>query len=182
MTSQTDDRPAAQSATNKGAGSPGSRTGADRGRLATVGQGAAEAYESARERTSAAYAAARERASAAYGTAGRRASEGIDANPVAAVVGGVALGAILAALLPRTRREEEVLGGVGRRINDTAREAARAAREASRQQLDELGLSRDGIKGRLDEFTGRAVGAVRTSAGAAAESARASGGGGAKAG
>jgi hypothetical protein len=174
MSSKTDERPAAQSATNSGAGSPGSQGGSDRGRLADVGKGAAEAYESARDRTSAAYAAARERAAAAYETAGKRASEGIDANPVAAVVGGVALGAIVAALLPRTRREEEVLGGVGRRINDTARDAARAAREASLQQLDELGLTRDGIKGRLDEFTGRAVGTVRTSAGAAVETARAS--------
>lgn len=174
MTSNTDEGPAAQSANNGGANSPGSRGGSDRGRLTAVGQGAAEAYETARDRTSAAYAAARERAGAVYESAGRRASEGIDSNPVAAVVGGVALGAIVAALLPRTRREEEMLGDVGRRINDTARDAARAAREASRQQLDELGLSRDGIKGRLDEFTGRAVGTVRASAGAAADTARAS--------
>ena len=65
-----------------------------------------------------------------------------------------------------------MLGTAGRRLNETAREAARAAREAGRGQLDELGLSRDGLKGKLDEFTGLAVDAVKSSAGAAAGAAR----------
>jgi ElaB/YqjD/DUF883 family membrane-anchored ribosome-binding protein len=165
MTSTTDERPASASATNSGAGADGNEGG---GR-------ARQAYESARERTAAAYAAARERAGSAYETAGRRAGEGIDANPLAAVAGGLALGAILAALLPRTRREDELLGDVGRRLNDTAREAGRAARESGRAQLDELGLSRDGLRSKLDDFTDRAVGAVRSSAGAAAAGARGKG-------
>jgi tRNA(Met) C34 N-acetyltransferase TmcA len=162
MTSTTDERPAAASASNSGAGAEAG------GRIPAARQ----AFESARERTVAAYAAARDRAGSAYETAGRRAGDGIDANPVAAVVGGLAIGAIVAAMLPRTRREDELLGTVGRQINDSAREAARAAREAGKTQLDELGLSRDGIRGRLDEFTGRAVGAVKSSADAAAGSVR----------
>ncbi|MEA3051305.1 MAG: hypothetical protein QOG72_208 [Sphingomonadales bacterium] len=165
MTSTTDDRPASASATNSGAGADGNDGG---GRTAAARQ----AFESARERTASAYAAARERAGSAYETAGRRTSEGIDSNPVAAVVGGLAIGAIVAALLPRTRREDELLGDVGRRINDGAREATRAARESGRAQLDELGLSRDGLRSKLDEFTDRAVGAVKSSAGAAAGAAR----------
>jgi ElaB/YqjD/DUF883 family membrane-anchored ribosome-binding protein len=124
---------------------------------------AAEAYQAARERTSAAYASAREGAQ----KAGRRTAEGIESNPVAAVVGGLALGAVAAALLPRTRREEDLLGDVGRKLTDTAREAARAAREAGREQLDELGLSRDAARRKLDEFTDRAVAAVGSSATAA---------------
>jgi hypothetical protein len=165
MTSTTDDRPAAASATNKGAGAGGNDEG---------GRGAAarQAFEAARERTAAAYASAREAAGTVYETAGRKTSQGIDSNPVAAVVGGLAVGAIVAALLPRTSREEELLGPVGRKITDSARQAADAAKEAGRGQLDELGLSRDGLKSKLDEFTGRAVGAVRTSAGAAAGAAR----------
>ena len=163
MTSTTDDRPASASATNKGADGTDSH-----GRAAAARQ----AFESARERTAPAYATARERAGSAYETAGRRTSEGIDSNPVAAVVGGLAIGAIVAALLPRTGREDELLGSVGRKINDGAREAARAAREAGKTQLDELGLSRDGIRSKLDDFTGKAVGAVKTSAGAAADAAR----------
>lgn len=166
MTSTTDDRPA--SATSKGAGADGKEDG---GRTAVARQ----AFESARDRTTAAYTAARERAESAYETAGRKTSQGIDSNPVAAIVGGLALGAIVAALLPRTSREEELLGGVGRKINDGAREAAKAAREAGRGQLDELGLSRDGLQSKLNEFTDRAVGAVKSSAGAAATAARDSG-------
>jgi hypothetical protein len=162
MTSTTDERPASASANNRGANADGDENGGL----------ARQAFESARDRTASAYAAARERAGSAYETAGRRAGEGIDANPLVAVAGGLALGAIVAALLPRSRREDELLGDVGRRLNDTAREAGRAARESGRAQLDELGLSRDGLKSKLDEFTGRAVGAVRSSAGAAAGAAR----------
>jgi hypothetical protein len=164
MTSTTDDRPASASATNSGAGADGS----EGGRTAA----ARHAFESARERTAAAYATARERAGSAYDTAGRKTIQGIESNPVAAVVGGLAIGAIVAALLPRTSREDEMLGSVGRKINDTAREAANAAKEAGRGQLDELGLSRDGLRSKLDEFTDRAVGAVKSSAGAAAGAAR----------
>jgi hypothetical protein len=167
MTSTTDDRPASASATNKGAGDGGDEGGR--------GAAARQAFESARERTAAAYAAARERAGSVYETAGRKTSQGIDSNPVAAVFGGLAIGAIVAALLPRTSREEELLGGVGRKITDTARDAANAAKEAGRGQLDELGLSRDGLQSKLNAFTDRAVGAVKSSAGAAAGAARGAG-------
>jgi ElaB/YqjD/DUF883 family membrane-anchored ribosome-binding protein len=162
MTTATDNR-ASQSATNSGAGDNGEGR-----RLGNFRQNAAEAYESARERTSSAYQAARERAGDAYQSAAQRTSETIETNPIAAVAGGLALGLIAGALLPRTQREEELLGPAGRKITDTAREAARAAKEAGRQQIDELGLSRDGIQQRLGEFTDRAVGAVRSSADAAA--------------
>ena len=164
MTSTTDDRPASATATNSGAGADGN----EGGRTAAARQ----AFESARDRTAAAYATARERAGSAYETAGRKTSESIESNPVAAVVGGLAIGALVAALLPRTSREDELLGSVGRKINDGAREAANAAKEAGRGQLDELGLSRDGLRSKLDEFTDRAVGAVKSSAGAASDAAR----------
>jgi ElaB/YqjD/DUF883 family membrane-anchored ribosome-binding protein len=147
-----------QDSANASAGDGGT---AERGRLAAVSDSAAEAYRATRERTSTAYAAARERAGAAL----ERTGDGIEANPMAAVFAGLALGALAAALIPRTRREEELLGDVGRRITDTARDAARAAREAGREQIDELGLNRDGVRRRLDEFTDRAVGAVKGSAG-----------------
>ncbi|HEX8126304.1 MAG TPA: hypothetical protein VF548_12040 [Allosphingosinicella sp.] len=165
MTSTTDDRAASASANNSGAGSGGKDDG---GRTAAARQ----AFESARERTAAAYATARERAGSAYETAGRKTSQSIDSNPVAAVVGGLAIGAIVAALLPRTEREEELLGPVGRKITDSARQAANAAKEAGRGQLDELGLSREGLRSKLDDFTDKAVGAVKSSAGAAADAAR----------
>jgi ElaB/YqjD/DUF883 family membrane-anchored ribosome-binding protein len=175
--SSTDAR-ATASTTNSGAGGAGGdgeAGGAEGGgRLGTVRQSAAEAYESARERTASAYQAARERAGDAYESArdtarnaGQKTAQGIDSNPMAALVGGLALGAIAAALLPRTEREEQLLGAAGRKVTGTARDAANAARDAARQQIDELGLSKDGVQRRLSEFTDKAVGAVKTSAGAA---------------
>ena len=140
-----------------------------------VRRSASEAYEAARLRSSALYDSARERALSAYEStrdgasrAGRRTAEGIDANPVAALIGGLAIGAAVAALLPRTRQENRALGPIGGRINDTAREAALAARDAGRDKLDELGLSREGIRQRLNDFTSGASDALRSSAGAAA--------------
>ena len=164
MTTASDNR-ATQSATNSGAGD----SGEEGRRLGNFRQSASEAYETARERTTSAYQAARERAGDAYQSAARRTSEGIETNPMAAVAGGLALGMIAGALLPRTQREEQLLGPAGRKIADTAREATRAAKDAARQQIDELGLSKDGIQQRLGEFTDRAVGAVRTSANAATD-------------
>jgi ElaB/YqjD/DUF883 family membrane-anchored ribosome-binding protein len=140
----------ADGGTNKSSGSGGGSGGP----LSAVGTKAADAYEAARERTSAAYAAARERA----GNVGQRTAESIDAAPMAAVLGGLALGAIAGALIPRSAREEQLLGNAGRRLSDTAREAVRAARDAGR--------------GQLDGFTDRAVEALRSSADAAAESVR----------
>jgi ElaB/YqjD/DUF883 family membrane-anchored ribosome-binding protein len=176
----TTDTRATASTTNSGAGkgpaAGGGGTEGGGGRSGGVRQSAADAYQAARERTNSAYQAARERAGDAYESAretarsaGRRTAEGVEANPLAAVVGGLALGVIAGALLPKTRREEELLGPAGRKITDTAREAARAAKEAGRSQIDELGLSRDGLSRRLSELGDRAAGAVRSSAGAAAE-------------
>ena len=62
---------------------------------------------------------------------------------MAALVGGLAVGAVLGALLPRTRQEEELLVSIGGAINDRAKDAAQAAREAGKAKLDEFGLSTD---------------------------------------
>lgn len=111
---------------------------------------AADAYDAAREKTSAAYGSVRDTAS----SAGRRTADGIDANPMAALVGGLALGAIAAAFLPKTRREDQLFGQVGQRISDTARDAARAAKDAGRDKLDELGLNAESAKQHVSEVVG----------------------------
>lgn len=136
-----------------------------RERAETTRSRASEAYRSARERTRTAYGTAKEKTEAAT----RRTANGIEANPVAAVIGGLAIGALLAAVLPRTNRENEMLGGVGQRITDTAREAARAAREAGVGKLDELGINRETARQKLNELASGAGEAVRSSAGAAAQ-------------
>ncbi len=95
---------------------------------------ASEAYSTARERTSAAYESARERASSAT----RQTAQRVETNPIVAVAGGLAVGAILGAILPRTERELQTLGGVGHKVTDAAREAANTAVETGRQQVNEL--------------------------------------------
>ena len=124
------------SANSSGTASSGGGTGSEGGgALSGVRQSAADAYQAARERTSAAYSAARERA----GSVGQRTAEGIDTAPMVAVAGGLALGALLGALLPRSTREEELLRPVGKRINDTARDAVDKARSSARDQIGDLG-------------------------------------------
>jgi ElaB/YqjD/DUF883 family membrane-anchored ribosome-binding protein len=149
---------ATTSDTEQGTGN-GTESADEAGRLSGVRQSAAEAYESARERTRTALASTRETVRGA----GQRTADGIEANPVAAVIGGLALGAVIGALLPRSEREQALLGDTGRRVNDTARQAFAAARDAGRKELDEIGVSGDGIRRRLEEFTDRAVGSVRES-------------------
>jgi ElaB/YqjD/DUF883 family membrane-anchored ribosome-binding protein len=95
---------------------------------------AGEAYEAARTRTYSAYEAARGRASDVT----RQATEQVAVYPVAAVVGGIAVGALLGWLLPRTRREEELLAPAGRRITEVARDAAQRGVDAGKQQIDEI--------------------------------------------
>lgn len=170
--------------TNSQAG--GSENGDDRGTRAASGtekarRPASEAYESARERTNALYGNARQRAGAAIestreaaGRARQRSADAFDANPMSAVVGGLALGALVAAVLPRTRRETEVLGTLGGRINERAREAAFAARDAGRDKLEELGLTPEAAKQKLGEAASSASEAMRTTASAAAKAARGS--------
>ena len=95
---------------------------------------AAEAYAAARERTSSAYGSARETVSGA----GQRASDAIGSNPVGAVIGGFALGAIVAAVLPRSERESRALGGVGHKLADTARTAVQSATQAGKEQVEQI--------------------------------------------
>lgn len=100
---------------------------------------AGDALGSARTAAVDAYDAARERAAAAT----TRASDGIDEAPLVALAGGLAVGVLLAALLPRTEQEARLLGPIGERITGGARDAVEAAKEAGREKLNELNLTRD---------------------------------------
>ncbi len=95
---------------------------------------AADAYQTARERTYSAYEAARERAADVT----RQATEQISVYPVGAVVGGLAIGALLGFLLPASRRERDRLEPPGRRVTEAAREAAQRGIEAGKAQVDEI--------------------------------------------
>ena len=67
----------------------------------------------------------------------RRTAEGIEANPLSVLVGGVALGVLAGALIPRTEQEGKLLGPVGKRLTDTAigRGSGRAGRGQGRTRF-----------------------------------------------
>ncbi len=109
-------------------------TGRVRDAAGSARSAASTAYSSTKERTGAVFSSARERAS---GTISSTRST-VESNPVVALAGGLALGAILGAVLPRTQREQELLGDVGSRMTDAAKGVANSAVEAGREQVDEL--------------------------------------------
>jgi hypothetical protein len=116
----------------------------------------------------------RERAIQAYDDARERAAETFDQAPLIAVAGGLAAGALIAALLPRTRTEERLLRPVTDRARETARVAARAAKDAGQTRLGELGLTKDKGRDTVRQIIDGAREAVRASADAAVSSARGS--------
>lgn len=111
---------------------------------------AAEAIEAARERTLSAYEAARSRATDVT----RQASDQLSIYPVGAVIGGFAVGAILAFVLPRTEREERTLGTTGRKLTGAARDAAQRGLDAGKEQIEQL---RAKTAQRVGEAVGDAV-------------------------
>lgn len=116
---------------------------------------------------SASSANARERAINAYDSARERARDGLDGAPLLALGGGLALGAVIAALLPKTSTEAKLMGPLGGRISDGARAAASAAKDAGREKLAELNITRDAGKGAMKSLLDGLGEAARTSGQAA---------------
>lgn len=131
----------------------GTSTGAgDQSRLESVKAKASDAYQAARDRTSSAYGSVKDKTSSAYTTARDKTSSGIDSNPVAALVGGLAIGGLVAALLPRTEKEKALFGAYGSKINHSARSALASAKEAGIAKLDELGYNKDAAQSKISSL------------------------------
>ena len=117
-------------------------------------------------------AGARQRAIEAYEDARDRVEDTLGQAPLLALAGGLAAGAVIAALLPRTKSETRAVRPTARRVKQTARAAFDAARDTGSQRLDELGLNRskgeETIRNLLDGLTD----AARASANAALDAAR----------
>lgn len=107
------------------------------------------------------------RARDAANDAGDRLVEGVDANPLAILAGGVAVGLVAGALLPKTELEGQYLGPLGAKLNEGARTAASAAAEAGKAELAAVGLSKVGANeqvGKVLEGLGSAVRSASTAA------------------
>lgn len=109
----------------------------------------------------------REKAAAARSRASDMRSGGassIEQSPGLALVGGLVLGAIAAAVLPRTQRETQLLAPVGGKLSQSAKSAVQAARDASQSKLDELGINKESIGGAVKNLAGAAGDAAKRAA------------------
>lgn len=114
----------------------GGQAAEDQGRIQELRQRAIDAYDSARDSTTGAT---------------RRAGEAISGAPMVALGAGLAVGAIVAALLPTSRRERQLLGPYADRVSDAARDAVDTARKAGSDKLRELGLTPDALSEKASE-------------------------------
>lgn len=153
--------------------------------IKTATDTAKEGLASAKAKTSETSAAAREKAAEAY-EKGREAAargvqqsrdvahqvaiktnDGIDKNPLAIVLGGIALGAIVGALLPTTEREKKVMGKAGKKLHKKAKDMAKAAKAAGKEQVDNLGLNGDAVREQFRDLVSKAALAVKAAGEAA---------------
>jgi hypothetical protein len=118
----------------------------------------------------------RTKAIEAYDNTRRKTTGGIEDAPLLALAGGLAAGAVLAALIPASRKERELLGPVAGRIKDKANDAVSAAKDAGQARLDELGLTRDKGTETLRSILEGAGDAAKASAEAAVANLRGEGG------
>jgi len=85
----------------------------------------------------------RQRAIEAYDNAREKAVDTLGEAPLIALAGGIAAGALIAALLPRTRTEAQLVRPTAKRIRQSAQAAYRAAKDTGSERLNELGLTRE---------------------------------------
>lgn len=140
---------------------------------------ARESAASARDSASKAYGASREAAARGVQSskelahkAAIKSGDTIDKNPLAVVLGGIALGVIVGALLPKTEREKKVLGKAGKKLNKKAMKVAEAAKKAGKDKVDSLGLNGDAVREQFRDLVNKAAEAVKAAGQAAGEAAR----------
>lgn len=104
--------------------------------------------------------------------AGDTTTQTIDKNPLAIIAGGIAIGAIVGMLLPKTEREMKALGKAGKKLNKAAKRAAEAAKIAGKEKVDTLGLNQDALRDQFRDLVSKASEAVKAAGKAAADEAR----------
>ena len=147
--------------------------------IAAVKQSASGTSAAAREQAAKAYESGREAASRGVNTSKELAAkailksgDSIDRNPLAIVLGGMAIGAIIGALLPRTETEIKAMGKTGKKLNKKAKKMAEAAKAAGKEKVDTLGLNGDAIRVQFRDLVNKAAEAVRAAGEAASEAAK----------
>ncbi|MEO6247112.1 MAG: hypothetical protein ABIO85_00825 [Sphingomicrobium sp.] len=80
----------------------------------------------------------RDRGRAAVERFGDQTSTRIESMPLVALAGGLALGALIASVLPQTERELDLLEPAGTKLADAGRASLDKVREAGKAKVDEL--------------------------------------------
>ena len=117
-------------------------------------------------------ASPRQRAIEAYDSARGRAVDTLGEAPLLALAGGIAAGALIAALLPRTQAESRLIRPTAKRVKDSARAAFEAARDTGKKNFDDLGYTRAKGKESFQNFLQGLKDTARASADAAVEAVR----------
>jgi hypothetical protein len=132
----------------------------------------ADAYGSGKEKAEAVVKNVQQTSAKVSGSAKAKTNESLEKNPIAALVGGLAIGAIAAALLPKTKRESDMLGKASSKVRSTASSAAKAARDAGKDQLDALGLNSSAARDQLRSVVDKIGQAAATASKAATDAVR----------
>ncbi len=147
--------------------------------IATARETASHTTAAAREQAAKAYESGREAAARGVNTSKDlatkaliRSGDSIDKNPLAIVLGGIAIGAIVGALIPRTEREVKLMGKTGKKLNKKAKKMAEAAKDAGKTKIDTLGLNGDAIRDQFRGLVSKASEAVKAAGQAATEAAK----------
>lgn len=114
----------------------------------------------------------RQRAIEAYESARGQAVDTLGEAPLIALAGGLAAGALIAALLPSTDTETRLIRPTAKRVKDSARAAIDAARNTGTQRLDELGINREKGEETIRNLLGGLGDAAKASANAAVDAVR----------
>jgi len=121
-----------------------------------------------RAKVSGAYATAVDKAS----TTTRDVIAAAEGNPIALLLGGLALGAAAGTLLPRSAKEKALLAPLGEKIAGAAEAALDAGREAGSKALADNDLSTDALREQVSKLVGQATQAAGAVGTAAVEAAR----------
>lgn len=103
--------------------------------------------------------------------AARRTAQGIEANPLGILVGGLAVGVLAGTLIPRSAQEKELLAPLGKSLGTRARAAIDAAKETARTELSENGLTKNAAQAQLRGLVENLTKVAQNVASAAAKSA-----------
>ncbi|WP_322965580.1 hypothetical protein [Sphingomonas fuzhouensis] len=124
---------------------------------------ASQVYHDAKDKAAAALHTSKDKA----GDLAQKTARTIEGNPLGILVGGLVVGVIAGALIPRSAREKEWLTPIGKKLGETIRQAAQAARETGLRELENAGLTKDAAKDRAKSLLDDVV-KVASNAGSAA--------------